>query len=77
MPHNPRTRKAIMHTRSLTPREHLAHLLIMPPVRVRLRWHLRTFLQQLHDSREAVMLPLGVTFWAVFVILSALGCCAR
>ena len=66
-----------MHTQSLTPRQHLAHLLVMPPVRVRLRWHLRTFLRNAHDSREAVMLPLGVAFWAVFAILSALGCCGR
>ena len=59
-------------------------LIPKPALRVRLSQRVTRYLRILRyvsvtltDSREAVMLPLGVAFWAVFVILSALGCCAR
>ena len=66
-----------MHTQSLTPRQHLAWHLIKPAVRVRIKRNVSDRWQTLTDSREAVMLPLGVAFWAVFAILSGLSFVGR
>lgn len=59
-------------------------LIHKPALRVRLSQRVTRYLRILRyvsvtltDSREAVMLPLGVAFWAVFVILSGLSFVGR
>jgi hypothetical protein len=61
-----------MRTSDLTPRQHIKHLLIQPPLRFRVRYSVVQRWQKITDSREAVLLPLGVAFWAVFTVLAAL-----
>jgi hypothetical protein len=73
----PQPERNSMHTAHLTKLDAVKLLVNKPVLRVRFSQRVHSNLNALSDSREAVVLPLGITFWAVFTILAALSAGGR